>query len=229
VSSHGLVPRSEAARQALPHLLPMRMHTKRCPPSGSVLLLFTLLGASCASTSLQGVWKAPDTGGKANKILVIGLTRNDTGRRALERQFVSRLSQEKRVAVDSSRYVPEGGQLDRAKVEEIVKREGFDAVVLSRLVDVHREAQYVPSGYATYGGAGFYGYYGYGWSTVYSPGYVTESTNVQVETQLFRVNGGEGKLVWSTVSETMDPSSVEKAASGIAGAVVDRMAEDKVL
>jgi hypothetical protein len=113
-------------------------------------------------------------------------------------------------------------------VEEIVKREGFDAVLLSRLVDVHREAHYVPSGYATYGGAGFYGYYGYAWPATYSPGYVTESTNVQVETQLFRT-AGNGQLVWSTVSETVDPSGVDDAAEGIAGAVVGRLAEDKVL
>jgi hypothetical protein len=204
----------------------MKIQTKRY--ALSALLLFPLLGAGCASTSLQGVWKAPDTGGKVNKVLVIGLTRNDTGRRALERQFVSKLSQEKTVAVDSSRYEPDGSKLTREKVEEIVKSNGFDAVILSRLVDVHREAQYVPSGYASYGGAGFYGYYGYAWPAVYSPGYVTESTNVQVETQLFRT-ADQGSLVWSTISQTVDPSGVDDAAEGIAGAVVNRLAEDKVL
>ena len=48
----------------------MKIQTKRY--ALSALLLFPLLGAGCASTSLQGVWKAPDTGGKVNKVLVIG-------------------------------------------------------------------------------------------------------------------------------------------------------------
>ena len=205
----------------------MRIHHTRCATRPLALLLFTL-GAGCASTSLQGVWKTPDTGGKVNKVLVIGLTRSDTGRRALERQFVSHFSQHKTQAVDSSHFQPDGAKLDRAMIGEIIKREGFDAVLLSRLVDVHKEAHYVPSGYATYGGAGFYGYYGYAWPGVYSPGYVSESTNVQVETQLFRT-AGEGKLVWSTISETVDPSGIDDAAGGIAGAVVGRLAEDKVL
>lgn len=204
----------------------MQIQTKRY--ALSALLLLPLLGAGCASTSLSGVWKAPDTGGKVKKVLVIGLTRSDTGRRALERQFVSKLSQEKTAAVDSSRYEPDGSQLSREKVAEIIQREGFDAVLLSRLVDVHREANYVPSGYATYGGAGFYGYYGYAWPAVYSPGYVTETTNVQVETQLFRIRD-QGSLVWSTISKTVDPSGIDDAAEGIAGAVVSRLAEDKVL
>ncbi len=225
---HRLVPGSEAAGLAWPHLSPMQAPTKRW--TSAALSLLALLGTSCASTSLQGVWKAKDTGGEVKKVLVIALTRSGTGRRALERQFVARLQQEKTVAVDSSRFDPEGGKLDRAAVEELVKREGFDAVLLSRLVDVHREAHYVPTGYAGYGpyGGGFYGYYGYAYPTVYSAGYVAESTSVQVETQLFRTEG-EGRLVWSTVSETLDPSSVEGAASDVAGAVVKRMREDKIL
>ncbi|MBF5043103.1 hypothetical protein FGE12_11955 [Aggregicoccus sp. 17bor-14] len=212
----------------------MQARTKQCSPwcssSGLGLLLVALLGSGCASTQLKGVWKAPDPGPKVSRVLVIALTRSETGRRTVERQFASRLQAAKAQPFESNRF--ESGQpLDRAKVEELVKRENFDSVLLVRLVDVHQEEHYVPGGYAGYygpAGGGFYGYYGYAYPMAYSPGYVSQSTTVQVETQLYRTQG-QGQLVWSTVSETLDPSNVESAASGIANAVVERLHEDKLL
>jgi hypothetical protein len=210
----------------------MQARTKRwASPGVGLLLSALLLGSGCASTQLKGVWKAPDTGGKVNRVLVIALTQSETGRRTVERQFAGRLAQEKVQAFESNRFETEGQRLDRPKVEELVKRENFDAVLLVRLVDVHQEQHYVPGGYAGYygpAGGGFYGYYGYAYPMAYSPGYVSQSTNVQVETQLYRTQG-QGQLVWSTVSNTLDPSSVESAASGVANAVVERLHEDKLL
>jgi hypothetical protein len=83
-----------------------------------------------------------------------------------------------------------------------------------------------PAGNPAY--MGFYGYYDALYPSVYAPGAVVQNETLSVETMLYHAQG-KGELVWSTTSETFNPSSPYKAIEDISGAVVKRMAEDKVI
>ena len=75
---------------------------------------------------------------------------------------------------------------------------------------------------------GLYGYYDHLYPTVYTPGHVQQNETVSVETMLYRT-AGKGQLVWSTTSQSLNPTSPYKVIEDIGNAVVKRMAEDKVI
>jgi hypothetical protein len=188
-----------------------------------------LLASGCASTKLAQVWKAPQPGPPARKVLVVAVVPSETSRRMMEGTLSDRLNKRGLQAVPANSIAPEGQALDRPKLEELVRREGFDAVLVSRYAGTTDSATYMPGGpVGSSASMGFYGYYGALYPTVYSPGYVVQNETVNVETMLYR-SEGKGELVWSTTSETFNPTSPYKAIEDISGAVVERMAQDKVI
>ena len=202
--------------------------TPRALRTAAALLGLWLCGA-CASTKLAQVWKAPQPGPPAKKVLVVAVVPQPQQRRTLEGEFVELLKARGLEAAPGSELAPEGKPLARAGVEELVRRGGYDAVLVSRYAGTNTTATYVPGG--TVGdpmGMGFYGYYDALYPTVYSPGALVQNETVNVETMLYRTEG-KGELVWSTTSETFNPSSPYKAIEDISAAVVKRMAEDKVI
>ncbi len=94
---------------------------------------------------------------------------------------------------------------------------GFDGAVVMRVIGRDQQLTYQPgmSYPAHYGG--FYSYYGYGWPAVYDPGYLRTDTIVTVETNVYSV--ADDKLLWSGVSETMNPNHVARAVDDVANAV----------
>ena len=61
---------------------------------------------------------------------------------------------------------------------------------------------------------GYYGAYGGWYGTVYSPGYLVNSTVVRLQTRLWAAEG-EGKPLWTGVSESVDPSEVKSLSKEI--------------
>jgi hypothetical protein len=202
-------------------MLPRRMR-------GAAAALGLLLLA-CASTKLAQVWKAPQPGPPPRKVLVVAVVPQETSRRQMEGALVERLQKRGLQAVPVNALAPDGQPLDRAKVEELVRREGFDGVVVSRYAGTTDSTSYVPGGPVGNPAAlGFYGYYGALYPTVYTSGHVVQNETVNVETMLYHAQG-KGELVWSTTSQTFNPNSPSQTIEEISGAVVERMAQDKVI
>jgi len=107
-------------------------------------------------------------------------------------------------------------EADKEKVRAALVKNGYDGVLVSRLVAVDKSQTYVPPqtnfvpagpymGARPYYG-NFGGYYGQGYGTVQtSPGYTVENTTVVVETILYKLP--EDKPVWTGTTRTLDPSS----------------------
>jgi hypothetical protein len=74
---------------------------------------------------------------------------------------------------------------------------------------------------------GFYGLYGGSWASGYQPGYVVTDTVVRIETSLYDVE--QGRLLWTAVSETMNPSTVEGLIEEIVAAARKELAEQGLL
>ena len=195
-----------------------------------LLCVTLLLATGCSATRLQTVWRATEAFPAPRKVLVIGYTPHETTRRQLEASFVEELRKLGIAAVPSSRFVPSGRDLDRARTEALVKQEGADVVLVSQLTDVRDQTRFVPgsAGFNPMWGS-FWGYHGYALNRSYARGgFMEQSTEVEMETLLYRADG-EGALVWSTVSSTLDPRTPEAAARSVSGAVVKRMRKDGVL
>jgi hypothetical protein len=90
----------------------------------------------------------------------------------------------------------------------MLKKEGFDGVILMRLKDVEKTVSYSP-GTAYYGG-----WYGYSY---YTPGYYVEDKNFMVETSFFSLR--TDKMIWSGITSTMNPTSLETTMDEIIHAI----------
>ncbi len=186
----------------------------------SALVCFALLAAaSCATTKWVNTWTEPAAAGRAplKKILVIGMSADMANRRAWEEAMAASLKGYKVEATQSAQVLPEG-QVAEDVLRAKVKEGGYDGVVITRLISVDEKTDYVPpsSGVVVggYGWGPYYGAYGGWYGTVYSPGYLVNSTVVRLQTRLWAAEG-EGKPLWTGVSESVDPSEVKSLSKEI--------------
>lgn len=171
---------------------------------------------SCGpSTRLTKTWTDPSVNSSTfkpfTKVLVIALLKDDTGSRIAEDKLVSQFKPG--VAIASYKYLQPGDTVQSA-VDQKMKADGFDGLLLLRLMDVQESMNVQSSGYPGYYGYGPYygGRYGYGYG-----GYGTTTVSVDrdyvVETRIYSLT--EAKLLWSGTTSTLNPTSLEQAMDEI--------------
>ena len=172
--------------------------------------------AGCASTNITNSWVTPDAQPIAfEKTLVVFIHSSEAIRRIAEDRLAQRIGADRAVA--SHTLISQDEVRDTEAARAKVDAGGFDGAVVMRVIGRDQQLTYQPGmAYPAHYG-GFYSYYGYGWPAVYDPGYLRTDTIVTVETNVYSV--ADDKLLWSGVSETMNPSDVEKAVDDVADAV----------
>jgi hypothetical protein len=184
-----------------------------------VALLLVFLGLGCASggTSMVQVWYdetfIPDP---HQNIMVIAMASDQTRQRLFEDAMVAALEDGQTRAFSSARFIPHHQETDEAVLREVMKEHEATLVLTSRLIGIDNKQEYVPGSvysYPSYYGGGWYPYYYRTYQTVYSPGYVVSYQVVSLETTVHSV--ATEQLVWSGISETVDPSSVNQAIHSI--------------
>jgi hypothetical protein len=167
----------------------------------SAVVLVLVLAGACASTKFTSVYVDKGFAGPAfDKLLVVGLGASEGGRAVFENAVADKLAAQGVLGVASANVIVAIEDVSRANLERWVRTDGYDAVLVARLVDVKKETSYQPPTYTD-----FYGYWGSYGSYVTSPGYVLETTTLLVETTLF--DAATGKVVYSAQSETFQPRS----------------------
>ena len=108
---------------------------------------------------------------------------------------------------------------------KVIKDNGIDAVLITRVTGTEQNVHY--SG----GSMGYPGYYGGMYSYYYgaysSPGYVTTSTTVRLETNVYAVS--TEKLTWAGITETFSPSNLEREVQELAGVLIKSMSQSGLL
>lgn len=128
---------------------------------------------------------------------------------------------------------PPGTQLDLNYLREQIQANRIEAVVVSRLIKVENTVTYIPGAaysvpYPYYNT--FYGYYGTLYPVVYSPGYLQQEKKVRVETNFYYVTTApDGELVWTGITDTLNPSDVHKAIKGLVKLIVTQMQDEEIL
>ena len=185
--------------------------------------------AGCASTTIRDAWTDPSYGGPGfRKVLVLGVSSDMTNRRIFEDVMAQRIAATGVEAIPSYRYLPDGGKVPESTLDGAVKASGADGLLMSRIRAIDRRTSVstsmVPAGPA-------YGPWGPGWYGMYSGWYpVTEVRQYDiavVETSVFDTAGK--RLVWTGVTETYEPRSVEKDAPGFADVIVKALSERGLL
>ncbi len=184
------------------------------------------LVACGTSTKLTATWKAPDAQAvRFRKVLVAAQTREQATRRSLESHMVSRIANSQA----SYEVLTEDETRDAARAKVKIAAAGFDGAVVVRYVSSERQQTYVPGttwwGPAPYGS--FYGYWGYGWGAVYDPGYLRTDTVISLESHVYDI--AQDKLLWASMSETVNPQSMQDLVNSLFDKTVAEMKRQKVI
>ena len=203
------------------------------PRIGLLAVLVAGAIASCTpATQMKEVWKEPSyTPKESRKVLVIGLAENERNRNIFEEAMQKELAARHVETVLGSKTLPaDPKSVDQSELRQKVQATGADLVLVTRVIGVDNETQYVPGSTYYAPAPGYYGFYGYYYSSyavVSDPGYLRTYKVVKVETNVYDV--ASEKLVWSGVSHTEDPSSVMQAIDEVSATFVQALAADKVI
>lgn len=200
------------------------LHTPHRPARLSLLAplalgLLVLLGLSgCLSTQLIDEWRDPAFHGTAlQKVLVVGIQRDQGRRRVWEDSMVAALARFALAAVPSYQVFP-----DRApsadQLAASATRDGFDGVIATHFVGGSTRYYWVP-GYAGVGFGWRWRYFGY-WDAAYAPGYVEPEHLSDYQTDVFTVGAAGDKLVWTGITRSLDLSSLRSATDEISRVLV---------
>lgn len=191
------------------------------------IFALTAMLYGCTSTKIVSSWRDPNTTvqeGQFKKVLIVALVQNESTRRTVEDQLVAHF---KGNAVASYNYLKaDEMSSDSTGMKVKFMNDGFDGMITMQLVKVDKDVNYVPGSYPT----AYYSPWGYGayaWGAYSTPGYYTVDDNYKVETNVYKLS--PQKLVWSGVTSTLEPGSVEKAVSEIVAAIKEEMEEEGFL
>jgi len=192
-----------------------------------IILIIMIFGSCSPSTDLIGEWSEDEYKTHSiHKLLVLGIF--DKEKPLLRRRFEDGISEAFNdagiEAIPSMDIMSYKEAIDSAAIEEHFVGKGFDAVIVSRLVGLDKERK-VQAGYAyTIPYGNYYGFYGYYYASVKyanSSSYLSKSLTVVLETNLY--NTDEKKLIWSGISETVDPDKASDVIGSLGKVLVDKL------
>lgn len=199
-----------------------------------LLLLFVIgfLVTSCGSgTKIIATWKNDQVQmPKIDKILLIGIAKDPWVRKMFESELKKEFTDYDVEAISSLEIVSPDEKINKENFDLYFGNKNFDAVLVTRVVAVNVQKDqvynYTPT-YGLYGGYGFYGYYNYSYTYLNTPGYMIETKNVNLETNIFDVKSKQ--MAWSTISESFDVKKSSDVIDPIVQLIVDKMDEDGLI
>jgi hypothetical protein len=191
---------------------------------GSILLTANLVTAG--STKFVSTWSNPAGGSIAQagkRVAAFLLNPDETMRQGPEETLATEM---RRRGVDClAGYTVLPGVLakDLEKAKAFIKKSGITGAILMRVVGKEEQTSYTPgtAWYAAPYYPTFWGYWNYGWSAVYTPGYLTTDTVVSVETLVYSVE--QDALLWAGRSETTNPKDIRKFVKDLVDAAGKQM------
>ena len=184
----------------------------------------------CTSSRIVYSWVTPEVSQQHfSRIMVVGLSKESDHelQQKMEQHLVADLKAKGYDAVSAlAEWGPKAFEkMDEAQVLNQLQHSGADAVMTIVLLDKSQERYYIPGRiiYSPYGiyHNRFYGYYMTVYDRIYSPGYYGESTRYFWESNFYDV--ATKKLLYSSQTESFDPSSVESMGHQYGQLIVDDM------
>jgi hypothetical protein len=192
------------------------------------IIIFLLTG--CAQTQVTSVWVDQEYQGDGiDNVFVVGVSRDEGLRRIFEDEFVNLFKERGVQATASYRTLPDADLQDEKKLDSIVKSSGSDTILMTRVIDVRKDTQYIPPDYVyappSYYYRGWHGYYSQAYMV--SPGYTVEYETAVLETNLYDLK--TDKLIWSARSDAPTVGKVGKHIKDFARSIISRLAEAKLI
>ena len=197
----------------------------------SLLLFLFLAGTfiSCSSTKTEiiGEWQEESfQKGNLQKVLVLGIVNKEKPllRRNFEDGMAKAFKDGGISALVSMDYMPFDVATDSTAFEKYFKELNVDAIVVSRLVGMDASRDYTAGYLYTIPFNSYYGFYGYyyaGLEYANSSGYLSKNVVVVLETNIYETTNK--KLIWSGVSETVDPDKASDVINSFSDELVRKL------
>ena len=183
---------------------------------------------ACSSTRLVNQWSNPEyTGRSFNRVMVIGVAKQESIRRTFEDEFVDQLKAAGVDAVPSYQYIPEAGPVEEGRLGQAVTQAKANAVIITRLVRREQKTEVTPGFYQPPVGLGFYGWYSAGWVGYYEPPRVYQYDVYISETSLY--DTAKNQLIWSGTAETTAPGDIDKEIKSYAAIMIAALKEKNLI
>ena len=197
---------------------------KRCLLMIGALLLGPSL-ASAGSTKFIGTWKNPNIGVidiSAQKVATFVMNPDEGIRMGREETLATEMRQRGTDTVAGYTVLPGPLAKDQEKAKAFLQKAGITGAVIIRGIGQREEIYYVPDmWYTTPYYPTFWGYWNYGWSAVYSPGYVESDTIVSFDVLVYSIE--KDTLIWAGRCEITNPKDVRKVAKELAEQAAKQM------
>jgi hypothetical protein len=211
--------------------------------------LIALFGfAGCASTTVKSVWKDPAwTAPPMGSILILAATDKIAIRRTAEDDVAKQLQAR---GVMASPSYPYGNPANPQVLQDKVRQANFEGVLVIQMVDQKTVVTQTPetttinssngdpygNNRPGYAGGGYHGGYNNGWGGYYdqsmtisrTASQTLETKVISLESKLFSAKEN-GQVVWSALTETIIPDGTSGHAGPLAKALVDSMAQSKII
>jgi hypothetical protein len=199
----------------------------------SALLFLTVLVAmvisSCATTHLDSQWLSPDFAGRklTGKLLVVGISRDDTVRRLYEDEMSVQLALHKIATARSHELI--AGPLVSNGPDALMKagREAGANLILTSVVVSREHVDRVVSEPMPRMGVNFDGWYGHYWPYAYVR---TEVRSFDRYTDITSLSdAATGKIMWSASTQTDDVDRVDREIKTFAKVIIKALSKADLL
>ena len=199
--------------------------------SGFVFVLCVFLaGCSTSTGSVKSSGIADYQGAAFTKILVIGVANDYDGRARFERLLVSKLAEHDVAAVAYYRAMGGNQPIDRDSIRQLVQTEGFDAVLITRVLNRDNAAA-VKSGSAatksTRLDEGALHLFRYNYEELNEPETLSVQMSVTLSSEVFSVESLN--RVWAIESEISKKEVISQLVDDAVATIVRRLQKDGLI
>lgn len=197
-----------------------------------------LLILSCSSNRFVDSWRNKEVlTFRPNKLLVIGMTDNQTARRIFEEELRRAFVVRNINAVESTNILDSEfskSKKSESEIDDMIKtisKQGFDAVVISTVKGVEKRRNY----YDNYNALGYrwsrFGKYYFWYQDIYyTPHYYDVYKIYHVETSIYYINQQDNKsLVWVGALDLVNPQTITETINKYVSKVIKELENEKLI
>jgi hypothetical protein len=192
----------------------------------ALMSLFVLSGCSTANF-IVSEWRNPSYIAPAFKtVMVGGLSEQTSVRRNFEDEFLTQLRAAGVDAVPSYRHLPDEEKIDDAKLRQVARKTGADALIVARPVKVEQKTDY-GSSYAVPSFGVFGSNVGAVWQGPYGSPSIRRYTEYTSEATLYDLKKDD--IVWTATLRTSEQENLNTAVKLYVEAVINALKEKNLL
>ncbi|AOW20663.1 hypothetical protein [Urechidicola croceus] len=202
------------------------------------LIILLAMFSSCTTTQLVDNWKNPDINiFETSKILIVGITSNKKARKEYEKRLKNEYELRGIDAVmsidilDDEFTFDEKSPSELAKVEDQLIEDGFDAILLTKVIGVEDRIAFNQS-YEDEKNLdrNFKDEYYMYQDIYYNPEYYEQYAVYHAETSLYCICATEDReLIWKGYIDVVDPSSVKETVKDYVNLVMYALEEQQLI